>query len=264
MNYYFFPIISGFDSSITLVNFPSLETQKKLEKPQLIYATWSDGKKWHYRNIGKIASNQALEIKHSDLPKDIPSSPFLFFHPNILHDSSDELFLSDHMYVMPTWRGNIKVLSEYTSTSYQGDYQHEMVANIRKGSLVSISPMIQTHPNISNHFILVNINKSPVKNRHDLYFFDARNKRIIHKTEVFNNTCNIVDLSKVEIPEETLILAISKTIAGIPIYFSHTQDRKHLSFEHTHPPASLVVFGDPLYFQTKLKTYWLQEFEKSI
>lgn len=264
MNYYFFPVLKGFDSSITLVNFPSLENQVCSDENQFIYVTWTDGKLWNYRNIGKINPKQAIEIKCSDLPKDIPSESFLFFCSTILPPNSDELFLSDHMYVMPTWRGNIKIISEYTSTSYQGDYQHEMVAYIKKGSLVSISPMIQKHPDVSNYFMLVNLTRSPAINFHDLYFYDPIGKKLIHKTRVRTNICNIVDLSEVEIPEQTLILAISKTMAGIPIYFSHTKDKKSLSFEHTHPPSSLVVFGDPLHFQAKLKSYWLQEFEKNI
>ncbi len=262
MNYYFFPNIEGFDSSVTLVNFPCLDHQKAVKDTQFIYATWSTNNSWHYQKLGEIKYGQAIELKYSDLPKNIPESPFLFFHYEDLPNTSQELIVSDHMYVMPTWRGNIKIFSEHSSTSYEGDYQHEMVMYIKKGSLVSLSPMLQSDPKIKNFFIFVNLTRSPLKVQHELHFFDPLRKRIIYTAHVYSNTCNIVNLSMLEIPQNTLVLAISKTIAGIPIYFSHTEDKKCLSFEHTHPPASLVVFGDPLYFQRKLKDAWLQEFEK--
>lgn len=264
MNYYFFPCIAGFDSSITLVNFPCLETQKALEGPQHIYATWTDGERWHYYKLRDIEYKKAIEIKHSELPKQIPESPFLFFHPDILPKTSEDLFVSDHMYFMPTWRGNIKIFSNDTATSYEGDYQHEMVCNIRKGSLVSISPMVQDNPNVNNVFILVNITKSPLKIEHAIYFFDPLKKEIIYKEKVYTNTCNVINLKGLKLSQGAPLLTISQTISGIPLYFSYTDDKKSLSFEHTHPPASFIVFGDSLYFQAKLKKYWLQALEKEL
>lgn len=263
MNYYFFPDIEGFNSSVTLINFPCLDTQKAIKDQQYMYATWSDGTQWHYKKLGEIQYNQAIEMKHSDLPHDIPRSPFLFFHFETLPPSSKELIVSNHMHVMPTWRGNIKIFSDHTSTSYEGDYQHEMVLYIKKGSLVSLSPMFQKSKETKNLFIFVNITQSPLKAQHEIHFFDPLRKKILYTTYVYNNTCNIVDVSFIDMPQDTPILAISTTIAGIPIYFSHTHDKKNLSFEHTHPPSSLVVFGNPLYFQRKMKDYWIKEFEEA-
>ena len=79
MNYYFFPEIEGFDSSVTLVNFPSLDNQKSMKGDQYIYATWSDGVMWHYRVLGEIKHKEAVEIKYSEISKNIPTNSFVFF-----------------------------------------------------------------------------------------------------------------------------------------------------------------------------------------
>lgn len=264
LNYYFFPEIEGFESSVTLVNFPCLEKFPLRQDVQKIYVTWSDGSRWYYEKIDTIAPNETKEIKRSDLPKNIQGSPFVFFHYLDLPKDSEELILSDHMHFMPTWRGNIKIFSSSAATSYEGDYQYEMIKYIKKGSLVSISPMIQQGENVSTKFLLVNMTSSAAKHEHDIYFFDPLREKILHHAKLFNNTCNVVSLDDVHIPQDTPLLCISKTIAGIPIYFSHTKNGRFLSFEHTHPPASLVVFGDPLYFQRKLKNHWLSKLESLV
>ena len=66
-------------------------------------------------------------------------------------------------------------------------------------------------------------------------------------------------MKKIETNSNTPIMVISKTISGIPIYFSFSSDKKELSLEHTHPPSSFTVFGETLYFQKKLKSYWLNK-----
>jgi len=116
---------------------------------------------------------------------------------------------------------------------------------------------------VKNAFVFVNITLSPNITKHTMHFVDPKRVTVLFSAEVENNKCNIIDLSGINIPPDAPILVISHTIAGIPIYFSYTEDKKYLSFEHTHPPASLVVFGDPLYFQRKFKDHWLTKFQET-
>ena len=74
---------------------------------------------------------------------------------------------------------------------------------------------------------------------------------------VIHVTLLILKILKINLNSPTMV--ISKTISGIPIYFSYSSDKKELSIEHTHPPSSFTVFGDTLYFQKKLKSYWLSK-----
>lgn len=262
MNYYFFPQIKPFKSAITLVNFPCLDAFPLHQEVQTIYATWSDGHQWHYRDVGQIKPHEAKEISIDDLPPDVPRGqhPYLFFHYRNVPTTSEKLILSDHMFFMPTWRGNIKIYSSHTATSYEGDYQHEMVKYIKKGSLVSLSPMIQPQPGIINKFILASLTESPEINPHTLRFVNPKADQIIHETTVYTNRCNIVDLEGLDIPQDTIVLAICGSMSGIPIFFSATPDGREMSFEHTHPPASMVVFGNAGHFQKELKSFWLTRY----
>ena len=258
-------MIDDFKSSVTLVNFPCFEKFPLRKDIQKIYVTWSDNHCWHYKKIGTIAPGEAKEIHSDDLAETVPKSPFIFFHYLDLPEKSEQIILSDHMHFMPTWRGNIKIYSDTTATSYEGDYQYEMVKYIKTGSLVSLSPMLQNSDHVKTKFIFVNITITPKINEHPIHFFDPIREKILYSTTVFNNQCNIISLDSVCMPMDTPLLILSHSIAGIPIYFSHSTDGKHLSFEHTHPPASLVVFGEPLYFQHKFKDFWLKKIkEKSI
>ena len=81
------------------------------------------------------------------------------------------------------------------------------------------------------------------------FFYDPLKDKILDNCYIYSNKCNIVDMKKIETNSNTPIMVISKTISGIPIYFSYSSDKKELSLEHTHPPSSFTVFGETLYFQ---------------
>ena len=259
MNYYFFPQIKGFNSSVTLVNYPPLDNFSLIKKKQKIYVAWSTNDFWNYKQIGEISPYEAIEIKRSEIDIDKKFSPFIFFYFKELPKYSKELILSNHMYNKPTWRGNIKIYSPYTATSYEGDYQHEMVKFVKKGSLVSISPMIQNSKSLKTKFIFVNISLKPEIKKHKIYFYDPMNNKILKKSYIHSNTCNVADIENIKTNQNSPTMTISKTISGIPIYFSYSSDKKALSIEHTHPPSSFTVFGDTLFFQRKLKSYWLKK-----
>jgi hypothetical protein len=46
-------------------------------------------------------------------------------------------------------------------------------------------------------------------------------------------------------------------MAAIPLYFSMDQEGQHLSLEHTHPPASLVIHGNRWAVQRSIKENWI-------
>lgn len=262
MNYYFFPQIDGFKSSITLVNYPCQDHFLLRDEVQTVYATWSDGALWHYRAVGEIKPGEAREFHLDQLPADVPRHlhPFLFFHYLPVPATSEKLVMSEHMFFMPTWRGNIKVYNDFTATSYEGDYQHEMVRFIKKGSLCSLSPMVQQGDDIINKFIMVNISDTPARTDHVLRMVDPKRGTILLETIVSTNCCNIVDLGGIEIPQDTVMMALCGTMVGIPVFFSARQDGREMSFEHTHPPVSMWVFGKSVEMQKTLKSYWLSRF----
>jgi hypothetical protein len=45
-------------------------------------------------------------------------------------------------------------------------------------------------------------------------------------------------------------------MAGIPFGFGISKEKKMLSLEHTHPPASFVVHGKRFLVQKEIKQKW--------
>ena len=52
-------------------------------------------------------------------------------------------------------------------------------------------------------------------------------------------------------------------MAGIPFGFAISKDKKMLSLEHTHPPASFVVHGQRFMVQKEIKRKWFSVLKKS-
>lgn len=262
MNYYFMPRIKGLKASVTLAYYPCVDHCPSRTDPHTIYVTWSDGQHWQYRSLGNILPGEAVKITQDQLPEDCPqsASAFLFFHYKELPGQSAELITSDHMLYMPTWRGIVEIYSDHTATSYSGDYQYEMVKFVKKGTIVSTSPMLQTEDNIVNKFILVNMTLSPAVVKHSIKVVNPKQDAVLLQKDVYTNTFNVIDLAGIEVPEDTIVFNISAGLTGIPLYFSHNKDFTQMSLEHTHPPASFVQEGNTLYFQKHLKKQWLQKY----
>ena len=52
-------------------------------------------------------------------------------------------------------------------------------------------------------------------------------------------------------------------MAGIPFGFAISKDKKMLSLEHTHPPASFVVHGQRFLVQKEIKRKWFSVLKKA-
>ena len=160
------------------------------------------------------------------------------------------------MKTLPNWRGNIKFISNSAESSYQGEYPGEML-NIKGGSNVSLGPMIQTAKDVYNKLIFVNMTRSPEFKAHELLVAEAKTKNILSRTIVYNNTANIVDLDCLSGDSDHLKVIVCKSMAGIPIYLTHSSGYSEMSIEHSHPPISSVIFGESIQFQRNMKSFWL-------
>jgi len=229
MNYFFMPRLKGLKSKITLANFPCVNDGLQQFAEQMVYVTWSDNFTWQVRVIGIILPGQIKTFFESDLPQDLPSTstPFLFLYPDKLSPTLDHLFASDLMETTPSWRANIGISSETTSTSFQGEYP---------GNLIQIKT-----------------GNEPCHIKFGL----LGQEKILKEAIVFQNSCSPVDLSGLCFDESELIYACSDEITGIPLYFSHDHEFKKLNLEHSHPPTELLVFGNRAIFQNKIKLRWL-------
>ena len=258
MNYFFMPRLKGLKSKITLANFPCVDDGLQQFAEQMVYVTWSENFTWQVRTIGIILPGQIKTFFESDLPQDLPSTstPFLFLYPDKVSPTLDHLFASDLMETTPSWRANIGISSETTSTSFQGEYPGNLI-QVKKGTLFSFGPMVLAQTGLTTKFLLINLRAKPGNEPCRIKFGLLGQEKILKEAIVFQNSCSLVDLSGLCFDESELIYACSDEITGIPLYFSHDHEFKKLSLEHSHPPTELLVFGNRAIFQNKIKLRWL-------
>ncbi len=257
MNYYFMPRIDGVKSSVTLVNFSCVETGKQSVE-QFAHVAWSDGEQWQVRFLNKVEPNGIQRFTLDDLPTecDEKHSPYLFLYPEKLDEAYETLVVSDHMHTVPTWRGNIQFYSDTTAVSFQGEFPGAMT-KIPKGSLVSSSNMIQLSDKSSTKLILPNMRLSPKIEEGRLILVKARSGEILKEETIKTNTINIINTDGIRFDPPDMLIVMTPDMVCIPMYFSHNHDYSQLSLEHTHPPSSLLVFGDVNKFQRQIKSHWL-------
>ena len=242
-------------SSIDLFNLPStklLEGYK--EKDLYIHAFFSNGKVWKNKNLGKLKINKFKNLVKSDLDTSFSEQTVFVClsekeNFNISDISRDEKVYEPY----PPWRSNIKLFSEHSDASYQGEIPKAFLD--LKLSLVSCSPMFQNIENVQNYFYLVNINRNPKIETFIVKILNEKKDQIGEiscKTNSHNFTC----LDDVIRERSDLMIFTSEDHGGIPIYFSKDKDSRFLSMEHTHPPVEHVFMGKRHLFQKKKKSYW--------
>lgn len=263
MNYYFMPRIPGVKSAVTLVNYPCVETGK-VSVTQYAHVTWSDGTQWQVRFLKQVEPDGIERFTSDDLPEECRAetcSPFLFLYPEQLPETLDTLVVSDHMETVPTWRGNIQLFSETAAVSFQGEFPGGMT-KIPTGTLVSSSNMIQLSDNASTKLILPNMRLKPDIIEGRLMLVKARDGEVLMETTIKTNTINVVDTTGIRFDPPDMLIVMTPDMVCIPMYFSYNKDFTQLSLEHTHPPSSLLVFGDVNKFQRDMKSYWLGRYFK--
>lgn len=260
MNYYFMPRVPGLTGAVTLANFPNVDGYVPWPPTMVAHVTWTDGKVWQVRQLCDIAPGHAVTFTETMLPDDCPAdaSPYFFMYPKALPRTLDELIVERFMATSPGWRGNIQLIGPTVSTSYQGEYTWNMVP-IHTGTLLSFATFVQLGGNVTTQFILPNLRRDPRTEECRLRFASARTRKVLKEAVVYRNKCSVVPLAGMEVEEGEMVVAVSPDLTGIPLYLTHTLDFSQMSFEHTHPPSELLVFGDRAESQRHMKTWWLTE-----
>lgn len=261
MQYYFFLVAPGLKPEVTMSNYPSAICDVRLSECFVCSAV-PQGGKWILQTICSIkpyescvVNSDVLNVKENAL-----SHTLLFMSRTPIQGEYTRLPVSEDFSSWPDWRANLRISAPHTSVSYQGEYPAQML-NVKGGTLISATCMIQNAQDVKNKFFLVNFTQNPVKQNAGLEFSHIKNKKLIKRVTVTTNQVTLVDLSDIILErEEELILVSSNDIFGIPIFFSHSTDYRYLSLEHSHPPVEMTVFGDmKVRFSEvkKMKNFWL-------
>ncbi len=257
MNYYFLIRPPGLQGSITLSNYYP-HTEGPIHKALIVHAIYANGQRWICKDLTTLKYGESTTITDLNLPHEfLDQSVFLFLYPEKQPAILDRLIVNDILDSVPAWRSNIKIYSNFSSASYQGEYPAQM-SLVPKPTIVSCSPMLQRDQDVINDLILVNMTAAPQKIKRKIRIVDSH-KKILKEAEVLTNHHNIVNLDDVlSLTADDMFITLSDEFMGIPLYFSRTKDHQAMSIEHTHPPTEYVVFGNRNYFQKRKKSWWLK------
>ena len=256
----FFPIILSneiFKSSTIVYNFPPNNHEGIALKKRYLTVIWMKDDLWHTYLLRELDPCDVAEVKYESLKKIVPAGifPVLSLTDSPLETTLKNLPLNTLPFTTPCWRASICLQRAASSTSYQG----EIAPFSPKGTLVSFSPFIQSESNIKNYFILLNIESEPINREANVSFCLLRRpENILATSKLVSNNCNIVDLDCLDIEQEDILICYSRNISGVPLFLSYSDDDSTISFEHTHPPASLVIHGNRLESQALLKRNWFK------
>jgi hypothetical protein len=250
--------ITGF---VNLANFSPNNWEQVSVGVKNVYSINSDGRQWKVRQHGIISENGFRSFNTSD---------FLFSKTNQLDGTYIEdliLFdmrvgeLTDHLNELPAsgflssqlpeWRATIGFKSLNSQTSYQG----EILPTPPKATLLTFHPFIQFE-DVSNYFIFLNIEKSPVHRWSEIDIYLSSSGKKIDTKKIRNNAANIIPLDEYGFTPEDLPVFYSKSMAGIPFGFAKSISTGMLSLEHTHPPGSLTIHGNRILAQRDIKIGW--------
>jgi hypothetical protein len=108
---------------------------------------------------------------------------------------------------------------------------------MKKGTILSAVNSIANKDAEKNYIFIRNIFQDPVIENFKAYLVNINLKKIEDEFDIKTNFTNSFELKKSLIKPE--IFLVTKNYLGIPMYVS--VDKKHVSFEHTHPPHEYIL-----------------------
>jgi len=254
----FFPIFKALNLHGFLeVSYTPANNWENLEsKPMNLYALWTDGDSWRSEFQGVINRGENIRINSSSLKSEMLATGICLIYP-----TTDELMPKlDLLPKKPYWFSNVpewRCTSGLFNDSAQTSYQAEMYPLPSKASMLTFHPFIQFNE-IDNYLLVLNITSEPAIETHQIELFNSSNLERYGLAEVRTNSASVIELDEFGFTSSDLPLFISRTMAGIPFGLGIAKDGSMLSLEHTHPPASLVLFGNRNQIQSKIKKGWFQ------
>jgi hypothetical protein len=229
--------------------------ENRIKKPVAIYILWSDGSVWNTKKLTEMNHGGYFRISTSEIDQEIMRNNLAIVYPtfeklepqlSIL--PSKKIWFSE----IPSWRNTSGFYNEFTQVSYQADIEPLP----QKASLLTFHPFIQ-FGDVINNLLVLNITKSPEIKKGLIKLFNSYDKSYVDEVEIQTNSLTTIPLDKYGFKPTDLPVFYSANISGIPFGLGIAKSGKMLSLEHTHPPASLVLFGNRRDVQGRIKKSWI-------
>ena len=259
----FFPLmkVTGLTGFLDLFFLPPNNWENRFKKPIVLNLIWSSDSHWSCMEIGSLEFGESKRITTTDFPDVFQNNTLAFIYPSIKE-------LPRYFELLPTkafWHSEIpqwRNTSGFYNNHAQVSYQSEVFPLPENGTLLSFHPFIQ-YGNVTNKLVFLNLQKKPHKYFEKIYIYDSLTKKKIGSSEVQSNSVTEIDLDQFMIEPNCLPVIFSKGMAGIPFGLGESKDKCMLSLEHTHPPASFVLFGNRFGVQSQIKKRWFERLNEN-
>jgi hypothetical protein len=249
--------VLNLEGFLELSYMPANNWENRVTSELNVYLLWSDGNSWNVQLFTKIKFGQVVRVTTSDIEHECIASGVCLFYPTTeeligpLNSLPTKEVWSSRI---PEWRCTTGFYNLDSQTSYQG----EIFPLPPKASLLTFHPFIQ-YGSVDNYLLVLNISKDPVIKESAIEFFNSANLEQRGNARVRTNSATCIPINDFGFTPNELPLFISPTMAGIPFGLGVSHDGKMLSMEHTHPPASFVLFGNRNAMQAKIKKIWFKK-----
>lgn len=252
----FFPLMSSPDLTgfVDLVYMSPNNWESLLSRPVHLYSLEAKGKFWETQDLGVLRKGDVRRLETSDdFFAESSSSlkliyPSLLKIPKVLESLPEEPIWNTRI---PEWRVTTGFFKGKAQTSYQG----ELFPLPAKASMLSFHPFIQ-YGAVENRLVILNATKSPELRSGRILFYDSATREKIAEHTIFSNSVTSINLNQMGFKEVQLPAILSPDLAGVPFGLGIWEGGRMLSMEHTHPPASFVLFGDRFGIQGTIKKKW--------
>lgn len=255
----FFPILRapGCFGKTTLYNFSPNNWETSIANDMFVILTWLQNGLWHSATLASLDHGDSISFSSTDIIHYCDESlPLLSLSPVPLNGTANTLPVTSNRTSYPAWRSTLSLFSDTAVTSYQG----ELMPFPTTGTLLSLAPLTQQGPNVENYLLFLNLENVTSTRTAYIDIYDiSRVHRPLKQAPVKSNSISIIRLDDNISNLSNLIAITSKSISGIPLFFSRSLDGSYLSLEHTHPPASYVIHGSRAASQRQLKNIWFSK-----
>jgi hypothetical protein len=255
----FFPLMKVLDLEgfLELSYLPANNWENRLRKKLNVYLLWPDGNSWNVQLFSKIKYGEVLRVTTSDVDDSVLKTGVCLFYPTTevivgpLDSLPNKEFWSSRI---PEWRST----SGFFNSDSQTSYQSEIFPLPAKANLLTFHPFIQ-YGEVKNYLLVLNISRDPIIKESSIEFFNSADLKKKGKAQVKTNSATCIALDGFYYQPSDLPLFISPSMPGIPFGLGVSHNKKMLSMEHTHPPASFVLFGNRFGMQSKVKSAWFKK-----
>lgn len=259
---YFFPILKapGCSGWTIVYNFSPNNWEGEKQIARYLSAVWPDGESWRSKDLGIMSYGAVRRVAVGDLLGVVPENRQVFLALTDVALSATAPTLVDvgmPFTSYPNWRATLGLTSlAGTEVAYQGEIHPFPVP----GSLLTFGHLLQFGDAVENYLLFVNIERCPEIRSGKLEIRNsAEPEKLLREVEVQSNGISVASLDGLGFTASDLPLVLCNGMSAIPLYFSRTKDGSFLSLEHTHPPASSVVYGKRLDAHKHLKKIWFSK-----